>query len=143
MIMPSSHPTQHERDLICFLFLLFGKPSFWLWTSEVWLYWACTSIFWETKGWWFGIYGEQFIEYSFVSFLSLMSSSLSFFYGPTLLIQKWLYILMQNLTLMVLLLQRVDTNFLSYAIGDTQKYPYIASMGVYVFKRYTLLNLLK
>ncbi|KAG2590356.1 glucose-1-phosphate adenylyltransferase large subunit 1, chloroplastic/amyloplastic-like [Panicum virgatum] len=38
---------------------------------------------------------------------------------------------------------RVDTNFLSYAIGDTQKYPYIASMGVYVFKRYTLLNLLK
>ncbi|CAO2170731.1 unnamed protein product [Urochloa humidicola] len=38
---------------------------------------------------------------------------------------------------------RVDTNFLSYAIGDTQKYPYIASMGVYVFKRDALLDLLK
>jgi glucose-1-phosphate adenylyltransferase len=50
---------------------------------------------------------------------------------------------MQKLTLMVLLLQRVDTNFLSYAIADTQKYPYIASMGVYVFKRDALLNLLK
>jgi glucose-1-phosphate adenylyltransferase len=44
---------------------------------------------------------------------------------------------------MVLLLQRVDTNFLSYAIGDTQKYSYIASMGVYVFKRDALLDLLK
>uniref|UniRef100_A0A0A9GR74 glucose-1-phosphate adenylyltransferase n=1 Tax=Arundo donax TaxID=35708 RepID=A0A0A9GR74_ARUDO len=38
---------------------------------------------------------------------------------------------------------RVDTNFLSYAIGDTYKYPYIASMGVYVFKRDALFNLLK
>ncbi|KAL6615642.1 hypothetical protein ACP70R_037912 [Stipagrostis hirtigluma subsp. patula] len=38
---------------------------------------------------------------------------------------------------------RVDTNFLSYAFGDTQKYPYIASMGVYVFKRDALLDLLK
>ncbi|TVU02574.1 hypothetical protein EJB05_51984, partial [Eragrostis curvula] len=38
---------------------------------------------------------------------------------------------------------RVDTSFLSYAIGDIQKYPYIASMGVYVFKRDALLDILK
>ncbi|GJN18293.1 hypothetical protein PR202_gb05439 [Eleusine coracana subsp. coracana] len=38
---------------------------------------------------------------------------------------------------------RVDTSFLSYAIGDTQKLPYIASMGVYVFKRDALLYLLE
>ncbi|TVU21513.1 hypothetical protein EJB05_31153, partial [Eragrostis curvula] len=38
---------------------------------------------------------------------------------------------------------RVDTSFLSYAISDIQKYPYIASMGVYVFKRDALLDILK
>ncbi|KAJ1284443.1 hypothetical protein BS78_03G204600 [Paspalum vaginatum] len=38
---------------------------------------------------------------------------------------------------------RVDTNFLSYAIGDIQKYPYMASMGIYVFKRHVLLDLIK
>ncbi|WVZ69564.1 hypothetical protein U9M48_018335 [Paspalum notatum var. saurae] len=38
---------------------------------------------------------------------------------------------------------RVDTNFLSYAIGDTQKYPYMASMGIYVFKRHALLDIIK
>jgi len=38
---------------------------------------------------------------------------------------------------------RVDTNFLSYAIGDAQKYQYIASMGIYVFKKDALLDLLK
>ncbi|XP_066306654.1 glucose-1-phosphate adenylyltransferase large subunit 1, chloroplastic/amyloplastic isoform X2 [Miscanthus floridulus] len=38
---------------------------------------------------------------------------------------------------------RVDTNFLSYAIADAQKYPYIASMGIYVFKKDALLDLLK
>jgi glucose-1-phosphate adenylyltransferase len=41
------------------------------------------------------------------------------------------------------MLQRVDTNFLSYAIGDAQKYQYIASMGIYVFKKDALLDLLK
>jgi glucose-1-phosphate adenylyltransferase len=38
---------------------------------------------------------------------------------------------------------KVDTSFLNFAIDDTSKYPYIASMGVYVFKRDVLLNLLK
>ncbi|XP_062185245.1 glucose-1-phosphate adenylyltransferase large subunit 2, cytosolic-like [Phragmites australis] len=38
---------------------------------------------------------------------------------------------------------RVDTNFLSYAIGNTHKFPFIASMGVYVFKRDVLFSLLK
>lgn len=38
---------------------------------------------------------------------------------------------------------KVDTSFLRYAIGNTQRYPYIASMGVYVFKRDILLDLLK
>lgn len=38
---------------------------------------------------------------------------------------------------------RVDTSFLSYAIGDTQKLLYMASMGVYVFKRDALLDILK
>nr|ARA71546.1 ADP-glucose pyrophosphorylase large subunit [Eleusine coracana]ARA71547.1 ADP-glucose pyrophosphorylase large subunit [Eleusine coracana] len=38
---------------------------------------------------------------------------------------------------------KVDTSFLNFAIDDTTKYPYIASMGVYVFKRDVLLNLLK
>ncbi|KAL5202105.1 hypothetical protein ABZP36_013057 [Zizania latifolia] len=38
---------------------------------------------------------------------------------------------------------KVDTSFLNFAIDDPTKYPYIASMGVYVFKRDVLLNLLK
>ncbi|KAL6842609.1 hypothetical protein ACP4OV_027453 [Aristida adscensionis] len=38
---------------------------------------------------------------------------------------------------------RVETNFLSYAVGDAEKYPYIASMGVYVFRRDALSDLLK
>ncbi|KAM3413075.1 hypothetical protein ACQJBY_004316 [Aegilops geniculata] len=38
---------------------------------------------------------------------------------------------------------KVDTSFLNFAIDDPAKYPYIASMGVYVFKRDVLLNLLK
>ncbi|KAG8085262.1 hypothetical protein GUJ93_ZPchr0010g10118 [Zizania palustris] len=38
---------------------------------------------------------------------------------------------------------KVDTSFLNFAIDDPSKYPYIASMGVYVFKRDVLLNLLK
>ncbi|ONM40000.1 Glucose-1-phosphate adenylyltransferase large subunit 1, chloroplastic/amyloplastic [Zea mays] len=38
---------------------------------------------------------------------------------------------------------RVETNFLSYAIDDAQKYPYLASMGIYVFKKDALLDLLK
>ncbi|CAD6230698.1 unnamed protein product [Miscanthus lutarioriparius] len=42
-----------------------------------------------------------------------------------------------------LISMRVDTNFLSYAIADAQKYPYIASMGIYVFKKDALLDLLK
>jgi glucose-1-phosphate adenylyltransferase len=37
----------------------------------------------------------------------------------------------------------VDTSFLNFAIDDPAKNPYIASMGVYVFKREVLLNLLK
>ncbi|PUZ64614.1 hypothetical protein GQ55_3G156400 [Panicum hallii var. hallii] len=38
---------------------------------------------------------------------------------------------------------KVDTSFLNFAIDDPTKYPYIASMGVYVFKKDVLLNLLK
>ncbi|XP_062180530.1 glucose-1-phosphate adenylyltransferase large subunit 3, chloroplastic/amyloplastic [Phragmites australis] len=38
---------------------------------------------------------------------------------------------------------KVDTSFLNFAMDDPTKYPYIASMGVYVFKRDVLLNLLK
>nr|WUG62381.1 NAC protein [Saccharum spontaneum] len=38
---------------------------------------------------------------------------------------------------------KVDTSFLNFAIDDPTKYPYIASMGVYVFKRDVLLDLLK
>ncbi|CAL4901651.1 unnamed protein product [Urochloa decumbens] len=38
---------------------------------------------------------------------------------------------------------KVDTSFLNFAIDDPSKYPYIASMGVYVFKKDVLLNLLK
>ncbi|XP_051210513.1 glucose-1-phosphate adenylyltransferase large subunit 1, chloroplastic/amyloplastic isoform X1 [Lolium perenne] len=38
---------------------------------------------------------------------------------------------------------KVDTSFLNFAIDDPAKNPYIASMGVYVFKREVLLNLLK
>nr|AAB38781.1 ADP-glucose pyrophosphorylase large subunit [Oryza sativa Japonica Group] len=37
----------------------------------------------------------------------------------------------------------VDTSFLSYAIDDKQKYPYIASMGIYVLKKDVLLDILK
>lgn len=38
---------------------------------------------------------------------------------------------------------KVDTSFLSYAIDDKQKYPYIASMGIYVLKKDVLLDILK
>ncbi|XP_008673450.2 glucose-1-phosphate adenylyltransferase large subunit 1, chloroplastic/amyloplastic isoform X1 [Zea mays] len=48
-----------------------------------------------------------------------------------------------DLNSMLLMLQRVETNFLSYAIDDAQKYPYLASMGIYVFKKDALLDLLK
>ncbi|AQK88787.1 ADP glucose pyrophosphorylase2 [Zea mays] len=38
---------------------------------------------------------------------------------------------------------KVDTSFLNFAIDSPAEYPYIASMGVYVFKRDVLLDLLK
>ena len=40
-------------------------------------------------------------------------------------------------------LQQVDTPFLGLSPQDALKSPYIASMGVYVFKTDVLLNLLK
>lgn len=40
-------------------------------------------------------------------------------------------------------LQRVDTSILGLSEHDSMLYPYIASMGIYVFKTDVLLNLLK
>lgn len=40
------------------------------------------------------------------------------------------------------LLQQVDTSILGLSAQDAARYPYIASMGVYVFKTSVLLKLL-
>jgi glucose-1-phosphate adenylyltransferase len=41
------------------------------------------------------------------------------------------------------MLQAVDTTVLGLSKDEAQKKPYIASMGVYVFKKEILLNLLR
>jgi glucose-1-phosphate adenylyltransferase len=47
------------------------------------------------------------------------------------------------LTLHLLTLQEVDTTVLGLSKEEALKKPYIASMGVYVFKKEILLNLLR
>ena len=84
--MPSSHPTQHERDLICFLFFFslgsrasdYGLVKF-DYTGRV------LQFFEKPKGADLESMVSNSLSTSSVSFLSLMNIYLSFFYDPILL----------------------------------------------------------